>query len=160
MTEISGALIKNLDQLDERYSQLESQMAEPETARDANKLVELSKEQGKIKPVVLKYREYKKIIADIKALIGGFKGVKINIPIPIFIRHINQPILPSIHRIKPFRRTLNNKRRKNWIEVSYPDAAFVITFIHPGGTASKDNLPTIRPKNVFARSWFIWVIVE
>jgi len=66
MADVKQPLIDKLDELEERFCRLGEQIALPETARDSNKLIELSKEQGKLRPVITKYREYKKVAADIK----------------------------------------------------------------------------------------------
>ena len=55
-----------LDQIEARYSEIETQLAEPLFARDSAKLVALSKEQGKLKTIVMKYRQFKKLHADIE----------------------------------------------------------------------------------------------
>ena len=54
-----------LDQLDTRYSEIEEQIAQPDIVRDSARLVALSKEKGKLKTIVAKYRQYKKLAADI-----------------------------------------------------------------------------------------------
>jgi peptide chain release factor 1 len=59
-------LLAKLDELDARFSQIEEQIAEPTIASDSAKLVALSKEQGKLRTVVEKYREYKKTVAGIE----------------------------------------------------------------------------------------------
>lgn len=58
-------LIKKLDEFDNRYSEIETLMADPAVASDSNKIVALNKEQGKIKAIVGKYRQYKKLAAEI-----------------------------------------------------------------------------------------------
>jgi peptide chain release factor 1 len=64
MAEQKDSLVAKLDQIEARYSEIEKQIAEPETARDSSRLVALSKEQGKLKAVVTKYRQYRKLAAD------------------------------------------------------------------------------------------------
>ena len=54
-----------LDQLETRYSEIEEQIAQPDIVRDSARLVALSKEKGKLKTIVAKYRQYKKLAADI-----------------------------------------------------------------------------------------------
>jgi peptide chain release factor 1 len=63
--EKDGFLAK-LDEIEAGYSEIEKQLADPITASDHNKLIALSKEQGKLKAIVTKYREYKATIAGIK----------------------------------------------------------------------------------------------
>ena len=59
-------ILAKLDKLEERFCQIEMQIAEPATAGDSAKLVALSKEQGKLKTIVTKYREYKKTVAGLE----------------------------------------------------------------------------------------------
>jgi len=53
------SLLAKLEQLEQRYNEIERQVAEPETARNPAKLVALSKEQGKLRSLVTRYRRYK-----------------------------------------------------------------------------------------------------
>ena len=55
-----------LDEFDSRFSQLEVQISDPAIASDSSKIIALSKEQGKLRPIVSKYREYKKITSGIE----------------------------------------------------------------------------------------------
>jgi peptide chain release factor 1 len=66
MTEQNESLLAKLDQIDARYSEIDSQIALPEIATDPIRLVALSKEQGKLKTIVAKYRWYKKGVAGIE----------------------------------------------------------------------------------------------
>ena len=66
MAEKKNILLAKLDEFEARYSQIEEQIADPAIATDANKLIALSKEQGKLKNIVPKYREYKQAIAGIE----------------------------------------------------------------------------------------------
>ncbi len=66
MVEEQSSLLAKLDEIDGRYCQIEKQISDPEVAQNPAKLVALSKEQGKIRSVVSKYREYKKIRAGIE----------------------------------------------------------------------------------------------
>jgi peptide chain release factor 1 len=59
-------ILTKLDELEARYCELEGKIADPAVAGDSAKLVELSKEQGRLKTIVEKYREYKKTIAGIE----------------------------------------------------------------------------------------------
>ncbi len=65
MAEQQDSMTAKLDQIEARYSEIEKQIAEPQTARDSARLVALSKEQGKLKTIVTKYRQYKKVVAGI-----------------------------------------------------------------------------------------------
>jgi peptide chain release factor 1 len=61
MTEkTENGIIAKLDKLDARYSEIEKQMSLQEIASDPNKVISLSKEKGKLKSIVTRYREYKK----------------------------------------------------------------------------------------------------
>jgi peptide chain release factor 1 len=66
MAERRDPLLDKLDELEARFDEIEKQIAEPAVASDAGRLVALSKEQGKLKVIVAKYREYKKTLAGIK----------------------------------------------------------------------------------------------
>ena len=66
MAEQKYSLLTKLDEIDNRYSEIEKQLAEPLFVNDSTKLITLSKEQGKLKTIVTKYREYKKAVADIE----------------------------------------------------------------------------------------------
>ncbi len=60
------SLLAKLDELDAHFCQIEKQIAEPAIASDSARLIALSKEQGKLKTIVTKYREHKKAIAGIE----------------------------------------------------------------------------------------------
>lgn len=65
--------LSKLDELDSRYSRIENQLADPAIASDVAKVISLSKEQGKLKPMVEKYRRYKtaqRTIADSQTLLN------------------------------------------------------------------------------------------
>jgi len=65
MSQQDNSLLAKLDELDERYIEIERQISAPDVASDADKFIPLSKEQGKLKPIVAKYREYKGVLAGI-----------------------------------------------------------------------------------------------
>jgi len=65
MTERENALLAKLDKIEQRYNEIEKQLAEPAIATDPARLVSLSKEQGKLRAVVTKYRQYKTITSQI-----------------------------------------------------------------------------------------------
>lgn len=65
MSDSKDSLIAKLDEMDKRYSEIETLIITPEIASDSAKMVVLSKEQGKLKAVVSKYREYKKLSSQI-----------------------------------------------------------------------------------------------
>ena len=61
MAEPNHSLLEKLAQIDNRYSEIETEISKPEIASNSSKLITLSKEQGKLKAIVTKYREYKKL---------------------------------------------------------------------------------------------------
>ena len=66
MAEHNESLLSKLDQIDNRYSEIEAEISKPEIATDSAKLIALSKEQGKLKAIVSRYREYKKMAGQIE----------------------------------------------------------------------------------------------
>jgi len=66
MAEQNRSLLAKLDQIEAHYSQIEKQIADPAIAGDSARLIALSKEQGKLKAMVTRYREYKKATAGIE----------------------------------------------------------------------------------------------
>ena len=66
MAEEKNNVLAKLDKLDTRFSEIEKQTADPAIAADSARLIALSKEQGKLKTIITKYREYKKTIAGIE----------------------------------------------------------------------------------------------
>jgi peptide chain release factor 1 len=66
MAEIQESLLAKLDEIEERYSEIEKQISDPAVATDSVRLISLSKEQGKLKMIVTKYRDYKKTMAGIE----------------------------------------------------------------------------------------------
>jgi len=65
MSEQKSGLLAKLDELENRYTQIESQISDPAISRDSARLILLSKEQARLKDIVTKYRQYKKTLADI-----------------------------------------------------------------------------------------------
>ena len=66
MAEEKDPLLVKLDELEVRFRQLEDSIADSAIACDPAKLIALSKEQGKLKTIVTRYREYKKIVTGIE----------------------------------------------------------------------------------------------
>jgi len=66
MAEQKDSLLAKLDEIEARYSEIEKQIAEPAIAGNPAKLIALSKEQGKLRAIVTKYRQYKKTAAGIE----------------------------------------------------------------------------------------------
>jgi len=60
------SLIAVLEELAGRYNEIERQISDPGIARDTAKLITLSKERGRNRPLVSKYREYQKVAAGIE----------------------------------------------------------------------------------------------
>jgi len=65
MSEHQDRFIVKLDELEQRYDGLERQINDPEIACNAARFVPLSKEQGKLRLIVSKYRKYKNILSGI-----------------------------------------------------------------------------------------------
>ncbi len=63
MADAKDALLTKLIELDERFDELDRQIADPAVNRDPTKLIALSKDQGRLRPIVTKYRDYKKTVA-------------------------------------------------------------------------------------------------
>ncbi len=66
MAEQKESLLVKLDEIDMRYSDIEKQISDPTITSDSARLISLSKEQGKLRTIVTKYREYKKTTTAIK----------------------------------------------------------------------------------------------
>jgi len=66
MAEKKDSLPAKLDELEARYNEIEKQIAEPLLVNDSTKLVALSKEEGKLRAIVKKYRQYKKAVSGIE----------------------------------------------------------------------------------------------
>ncbi len=64
MDETQNSVLAKLDQIDSRYREIEGLISDPAVATDPTRLVALSKEQGKIRSMVTKYRQYKKAASD------------------------------------------------------------------------------------------------
>ena len=66
MADQDARLIKKLGEIYNRYSEIEKQISDPEIASNPNKLIPLTKEQGKLRPVVRLYTEYSKALVDLE----------------------------------------------------------------------------------------------
>ncbi len=66
MTDTNTIVIKKLDEIDAKYSQLQEQLNDQAVASDHSRLVPITKEMGKIKSAVANYREYKKLVSEIE----------------------------------------------------------------------------------------------
>ena len=76
MAEENNPFIAKLDELEARYVEIDEQIGQASAAGDSTRLVALSKEQGKLKAVVNRYREYKKIVSGIEETQELFAGSK------------------------------------------------------------------------------------
>ncbi|MCD6393001.1 MAG: peptide chain release factor 1 [Planctomycetes bacterium] len=65
MSQQQDSLLSKLDELDNRYAEIDRQISDPAVASDVAKYVPLAKEQGKLKSIVEKYRQYKEVVAGI-----------------------------------------------------------------------------------------------
>ncbi len=66
MGDTQNSVLTKLDQIDARYREIESLVSDPVVAKDSTRLVALSKEQGKIRSMVAKYREYRQAAAGVE----------------------------------------------------------------------------------------------
>jgi peptide chain release factor 1 len=60
MPEANTPLITKLTEIEARFDELQKQMENPDIASESTKLIAMAKEQGKIKGLVAKFRDYKK----------------------------------------------------------------------------------------------------
>ena len=60
------SMLKKLDQLQNRISEIESLLVESETVKDIDKYTQLNKEFSELKPIVEKFHEYNEVIESIK----------------------------------------------------------------------------------------------
>jgi peptide chain release factor 1 len=58
MANNNESLLNKLAQLDQRYSEIDALVADPEVACNPNRFIELSKEQGRLKAIVSEYRKF------------------------------------------------------------------------------------------------------
>ncbi len=66
MADKNEKLLAKLDELDKRFVVVEQQISDPEIASVASKVIPLSKEQSKLRPIVSQYRDYKKTLDGIE----------------------------------------------------------------------------------------------
>jgi peptide chain release factor 1 len=64
MAQDNTTLITKLSEIDARYDELQEQLSDPVVACNPSKSITLSKEQGKLRSLVTKFREYKKADTD------------------------------------------------------------------------------------------------
>jgi len=65
-TEVTEGVLSKLAEIERRYCEIDSQIADPEVAANSNKLIALSKEQGKLKSLVGKFRQYKQATSEME----------------------------------------------------------------------------------------------
>lgn len=66
MSQTQHSVLAKLDEIDARYGEIEEQISDPAIAQNPTRLIALSKEQGKIRSMVTKYREYKQASVGIE----------------------------------------------------------------------------------------------
>jgi peptide chain release factor 1 len=66
MSDTNTAVLKKLQEIDGRYAELEAQLNDPAINMDSNKVIAISKEMGKIKVLITRYRNYKKLVSEIE----------------------------------------------------------------------------------------------
>jgi peptide chain release factor 1 len=66
MSKEYGNLLTKLDEIKSRFDEIDKQISDPQIVKDSSRLVALSKEQGKIRQTVFRYREYKKTTAALQ----------------------------------------------------------------------------------------------
>ena len=66
MAEKTDSLPAKLDEIEARYREIEKLIADPTNAGNSSRLIALSKEQGKLRTIVTRYREYKTTVAAIE----------------------------------------------------------------------------------------------
>mgnify|MGYP006293866007 CR=1 FL=1 len=71
-TQATDSMLTKLAEIEQHYSELERQIADPANATDSAKLIKLSKEQGKLKALVGTYRQYRQMrdeLADARQML-------------------------------------------------------------------------------------------
>jgi peptide chain release factor 1 len=66
MADTNASVLKKLAELDARYLEIDQQISDPDIAQDMSKLIPLTKEQGKLKPLVSRYRKYRTITGQLE----------------------------------------------------------------------------------------------
>ena len=65
-TEVTDSVLAKLSEIEQRYCEIDEQISDPEVAADSVRLVALSKEQGKLRSLVGKFRRYKQATAEME----------------------------------------------------------------------------------------------
>jgi len=58
-------MLEKLDQIEQRYNELDQQLADPEIAADYQRAAKIAQEQAEIREIVETYRQYKRVIQEI-----------------------------------------------------------------------------------------------
>jgi peptide chain release factor 1 len=66
MPEENNSLLTKLSEMENRHDEIEKLISDPAIAANSAKVISLSKEKGKLKTIVAKYREYKKAAAGLE----------------------------------------------------------------------------------------------
>src|SRR5271170_2639526 len=62
------SLLRKLDEIDRRYSELESQLSDPSVLGNSQRIVAVSKEKGQLEGIVGRFREYRQASAQVEEL--------------------------------------------------------------------------------------------
>jgi len=62
------ALLRKLEEIDQRFAEMESQLSDPAIASNGQKIVSISKEKGALEPIVNRYRDYRQAAAQVQEL--------------------------------------------------------------------------------------------
>lgn len=68
------ALIRKLEEIDQRYQEMESQLNDPAIANNGQKIVSISREKGAMSPIVMRYRDYReasKQVGELREMSGN-----------------------------------------------------------------------------------------
>ena len=69
-------MIDRLEATLEKYNSLTEELGKPEVLSDVKKMTSLSKEQASLADIIEKYKEYKKVVSDIKKKYQDLKQKK------------------------------------------------------------------------------------
>ena len=70
MADQNSSLLEKLEALDQRCVEIDRQISDPAVASDPNKLIPLTKEQGKLMGIVGKYRKYRSVTNQLEEARG------------------------------------------------------------------------------------------
>lgn len=63
---LEASVLSKLENVEQRYLDLEQRMGDPAVLGDAKELQKTAKEHRRLEPVVMKYREYRKVLGDLE----------------------------------------------------------------------------------------------